>query len=160
MQRRGHLIWLAARSGVGKLNERPERRTGIVNPSETSPAEPASGSDKRYAIVGGLVGAGLPFCYGAWSIYSVWSQPEPPPGVGFCGMPVVGGLVSIAFDILWAHSWRDTTPCGPLTAVTDWPEPISTTKAAGWWSGSPASRGLEGPVFKRSSGLCLSQIVN
>ena len=65
--------------------------------SETSPAEPPSRLYKRFAIIGSFLGVFFPFCYGAWLIYSVWSQPEPPPGQALCGMPVLGGIVIIAF---------------------------------------------------------------
>lgn len=54
---------------------------------------------------------------------------------------VVGAplLFSIAFNLLWAYSWRDTTPRGPLTAVTDWPEPIQDLHASLDASGADTS---------------------
>ena len=45
----------------------------------------------------------------------------------------------LAFNVLWAYSWRDTTPRGPLTAATDWPEPIQDLHAALDASGADTS---------------------
>ena len=39
-------------------------------------------------------------------------------------------LFFFAFNILWAYSWRDTTPRGPLTNVADWPHPIQDLHAS------------------------------
>ena len=50
---------------------------------------------KLFALLGAVVGVCLPIGFGTWLIYSVWSQPQPPPGQALCGMPVLGGMFAI-----------------------------------------------------------------
>ena len=45
----------------------------------------------------------------------------------------------VAFNSLWDYGWRDTTPRGPLPAVSDWPEPIQDFHTALMASGADTS---------------------
>ena len=66
-----------------------------VPPTEKRRRRPAWRQCRRFARFGGVVGICLPFVCGAMLIYSVWSQPPPPPGTGTSGTPAVVGFMII-----------------------------------------------------------------
>ena len=52
---------------------------------------------------------------------------------------VVPLFLFVGFNSLWDYGWRDTTPCGVLSAVSDWPEPIQDFHTAQMVSGADTS---------------------
>ncbi len=51
---------------------------------------------KSLFISGAVIGSGVPFCYGAWMLFSFWSRPAPPLGMDECGMPALGAFFMMA----------------------------------------------------------------
>ena len=52
---------------------------------------------------------------------------------------VVPLFLFVGFNSLWDYGWRDTTPRGVLSAVSDWPEPIQDFHTAQMVSGADTS---------------------
>ena len=52
------------------------------------------------------------------------TQKLSPVLIGVCAIIAVPAVLWFAFNIMWAYTWRDTTPRGPLATETEWPEPI------------------------------------
>ncbi|WP_442509864.1 hypothetical protein SH528x_001464 [Novipirellula sp. SH528] len=67
-------------------------------------------------------------------------------------------ILFITFSNQWANGWRDTTPRGPLTAVTDWPEPIIELRASLNESGANTD-GFSVYLLQGQPGQTLSTVV-